>query len=52
MKNKKETLIIDGNAFYEIDLDCINKRKQSGQACSVPDSDNSHLSKTQKRQRN
>ena len=52
MKKKKETLIIDGNAFYEIDLDCISKRKQSVPVRSVPNSDNSHTPKPKKRQRN
>ena len=25
---KKEKLIINGNAFYEIDLECIEKKKK------------------------
>lgn len=52
MKKKKETLVIDGNAFYEIDLDCISKRKQSVPIRSVPASCSSHTSKPKKRQRN
>lgn len=24
---KKEKLVIEGNAFYEIDLECVRKRK-------------------------
>ena len=27
-EEKKEMLIIDGNAFYEIDLECVKKKKQ------------------------
>ena len=30
-EEKKEMLIIDGNAFYEIDLECVKKKKQCGQ---------------------
>ena len=26
-EEKKEMLIIDGNAFYEIDLECVKKEK-------------------------
>nr|WP_296155720.1 hypothetical protein [uncultured Blautia sp.] len=28
MEEKKEKLILNGNAFYEIDLQCIKKREQ------------------------
>ncbi|MGN8885847.1 hypothetical protein [Blautia sp. HCP28S3_G10] len=28
MEEKKEKLILNGNAFYEIDLQCIKKKKQ------------------------
>ena len=27
-EEKKEKLVIDGNAFYEIDLECVKKKKQ------------------------
>ena len=27
-EEKKEMLIIDGNAFYEIDLECVKKKKE------------------------
>ena len=27
-EEKKEMLIINGNAFYEIDLECVKKKKQ------------------------
>ena len=30
-EEKKEMLIIDGNAFYEIDLECVEKEKQCAQ---------------------
>lgn len=26
-RNKQQRLVIDGNAFYEIDLECVEKRK-------------------------
>ena len=45
-EEKKEMLIIDGNAFYEIDLECMKRKKQK--SVSTPDSENPH----QKRQRN
>ena len=28
MEEKKEKLVLNGNAFYEIDLQCIKKREQ------------------------
>ena len=28
MRRENEKLIIDGNAFYEIDLECVKKKKQ------------------------
>ena len=45
-EEKKEMLIIDGNAFYEIDLECMKRKKQK--SVSTPDSENP----PQKRQRN
>ena len=27
-EEKKEMLIIDGNAFYEIDLECVKKKNK------------------------
>ena len=30
-EEKKEMLIIDGNAFYEIDLECVKKKKKCAQ---------------------
>ncbi len=30
-EEKKEMLVIDGNAFYEIDLECVKKKKQCSQ---------------------
>ena len=30
-EEKKEMLIIDGNAFYEIDLECVKKKKHCAQ---------------------
>ena len=31
MRRENEKLIIDGNAFYEIDLECVKKKKQCAQ---------------------
>ena len=31
MNDKKEKLVVSGNAFYEIDLDCIRKKEQEKQ---------------------
>ena len=45
-EEKKEMLIIDGNAFYEIDLECMKRKKQK--SVSTADSENP----PQKRQRN
>ena len=28
MEEKKEKLVIDGNAVYEIDLECLRRKKQ------------------------
>ena len=30
-EEKKEMLIINGNAFYEIDLECVKKKEQCAQ---------------------
>ena len=30
-EEKKEMLIINGNAFYEIDLECVKKKKKCAQ---------------------
>lgn len=27
MEDKKERLVLDGNAFYELDLECIKNKK-------------------------
>ena len=31
MENKKEKLVLDGNAFYELDLECLKRRKENMQ---------------------
>lgn len=28
MKEKKHRLVVDGNAFYEVDLECERKKKE------------------------
>ncbi|MFQ8688934.1 MAG: hypothetical protein ACLRVB_12360 [Blautia sp.] len=28
MEEKKEKLVVDGNAVYEIDMDCVKKRQR------------------------
>ncbi|MDY4692550.1 MAG: hypothetical protein SO401_03135 [Blautia sp.] len=44
MNEKKERLVIDGNAFYEIDLECEKKKKKQQQ-------ENKIRKNNQKRQR-
>ena len=38
----KEMLVIDGNAFYEIDLECVRRKEESekgtASGCDRPDS--------------
>ena len=29
MKEEKHRIILEGNAFYEIDLECLNEKKQN-----------------------
>ena len=29
MENKKEKLVLDGNAFYELDLECLKNRREN-----------------------
>lgn len=31
MENKKEKLVLDGNAFYELDLECLKYRRENMQ---------------------
>lgn len=33
-EEKKEMLIIDGNAFYEIDLECVKKKNNVFRQCT------------------
>ena len=35
MENKKEKLVLDGNAFYELDLECLKHRKENMQKLSI-----------------
>ena len=51
MENKNERLILDGNAFYEIDLDCMKKHKKR-QTVSDISKDEQKETKHKKRQRN
>lgn len=32
MEEKKQKLIIDGNAFYELDLECLKKKQEQKQS--------------------
>ncbi|MDO4273358.1 MAG: hypothetical protein Q4D16_06805 [Eubacteriales bacterium] len=32
MDKKKEKLVIDGNAFYEVDLDCLEQKRRVKEA--------------------
>lgn len=45
MKDKKHKLILEGNAFYEIDLTCLNKKKKK-------EKENPNKKPSKKRQRN
>ena len=49
---KKEKLIINGNAFYEIDLECIEKKKKDTKHFPDKKAGIHSLQHTQKRQRN
>ena len=51
MENKNERLILDGNAFYEIDVDCMKKHKK-GPTVSDISKDEQKETKHKKRQRN
>ncbi len=48
---KKEMLIINGNAFYEIDLDCMEKKKNSEKQPGFRKADRQSKSQPKKRQR-
>ena len=48
---KKEKLIINGNAFYEIDLECIEKKEKETKHCSGKGSASQSSPRIQKRQR-
>lgn len=45
MEDNKHKLILDGNAFYEIDLTCLNKKKKK-------EKENPNKKPSKKRQRN
>lgn len=51
MEQKKEKLVINGNAFYELDLDCIRKRNIIFSDLSDKNNTSEKFQKTQKRQR-
>lgn len=42
MKDQKEKQIMDGNSFYEIDLECVRRKEEAekgtGSGCDKPDS--------------
>ena len=48
---KKEKLIINGNAFYEIDLECFEKKKKDSKHFPDKKAGIHSLQHTQKRQR-
>lgn len=48
---KKEKLIINGNAFYEIDLECFEKKKKDTKHFPDKKAGIHSLQHTQKRQR-
>ena len=48
MEEKKEKLIVSGNAFYEIDLSCLRKKEresETDQVCACRQKNN-RISKT------
>lgn len=51
MDNKKERLVLDGNAFYEIDLECMKKRQKRPTVSDIS-KDEQKETKHNKRQRN
>ena len=48
MESEREKLILDGNAFYEIDLDCQKEKEQKRQKRSVYDNRKNREQKYQK----
>lgn len=49
MKTENNKLIIDGNAFYELDLDCVRKRQELTENRKLKN--NVHPAQPEKRQR-
>ena len=45
---KKEKLVLEGNAFYEIDLEC-EKRKKEGKLCGEPSKWKKEIKKKEKK---
>ena len=48
MEPEREKLILDGNAFYEIDLDCQKEKERKRQKRSVYDNRQNQEQKYQK----
>ena len=42
MKDQKEKQVMEGNSFYEIDLECVRRKEEAekgmGSGCDKPDS--------------
>lgn len=51
MEQKKEKLVINGNAFYELDLDCIRQRNIIFSDLTDKNNTSEKFQKAQKRQR-
>lgn len=48
MEEKKRKLVIDGNAFYELDLECLRKKKEKNKEVKRDGRTNNPLSRNQK----
>lgn len=35
MEEKKQRLVLDGNAFYEIDLECLREKEKKGKEQNI-----------------
>lgn len=49
MKKEKSKLVISGNALYEIDLECMKRRKK-GEICEEKDFSESKIRKKEKKE--
>ena len=47
-EEKKEMLIIDGNAFYEIDMECVREKEQKKRRMQKPGRQQKTISERQR----